>query len=101
MVKRQPESAKGRAYWKIEGYDSSRLIYCRELSSGYIGENRLKPMLQALAAKAGLEFDEIVGAFASRRSSCNDLLEFTRDGPHLRFSCGTNPYFTAVFVRAG
>ena len=86
-------------YWCIEGFDSTRRIYRREILAHHLGTNQVRPLLQALAARAGLDFDEIVGAYASRRAPIrNELLEVTRD-PLLRFSCGTNPFFNAVFVR--
>jgi len=54
----------------------------------------------ALAAKAGLTFDEIVGAYAKRRTRiANCLLVVSRDGPEQWFLCGANPHFSAMAIR--
>lgn len=54
----------------------------------------------ALAAKAGLTFDEIVSAYAKRRTRiANCLLDVSRDGPEQRFLCGANPHFSARAIR--
>jgi hypothetical protein len=59
-------------------------------------------LLKALAAKAGLGFDEIVGAYAKRRTKiANNLLEVQREGPHAIFMCGSNPHFIASIVFDG
>jgi len=51
------------------------LIYERKLDLGPITEDQLKSLLKALAAKAGLTVDEIVGAYAKRRTTiANDLV---------------------------
>lgn len=90
-----------QALWRIRGYDSTIEIYRRDFKGSDLGEHQVKSLLRALVARAGLDYDEIVGAYAARRAGiANNLLEVTRDGLGLRFSCGTNPHFTAVFVRA-
>jgi len=86
-------------FWKIEGYDSLTKIYERELKSGCFSEKQIQAVLQSLVAKAGLDFDEIVGAYAKRNTRvANDLLLVQRDGPYSRFMCGDNPYFTARVI---
>jgi hypothetical protein len=56
-------------------------------------------LLRALTAKAGLDYREIVGAYARRRTKiANDLLEVRRDGPYQHFWCGNNPHFEVVLV---
>ena len=83
-------------YLMIEGYDSQTQIYERKVPIGSITERQLEALLKALAAKAGLEYDEIVGAYAKRRTKiANDLLEVTKDATTFMYSCGLNPYFTA------
>jgi hypothetical protein len=86
---------KGRqAYWLIEGYDSTTKIFEKRIEAGQITEQQAMDMLKALVAKAGLTFDEIVGAYARRRSTiANDHLLVQRDGPHCVFYCGGNPHF--------
>jgi hypothetical protein len=86
-------------FWKIEGYDSLSKIYEKEFKAGCISEKQVQAALQALVAKAGLGFDEIVGAYAKRKTRiANDLLLVQKDGPCLRFMCGDNPYFTARII---
>jgi len=85
--------------WKIEGYDSLTKIYEKEFKAGCITEKQIQAVLQSLVAKAGLDFDEIVGAYAKRGTNiANDLLLVQRDGPYPRFMCGDNPYFTARVI---
>lgn len=87
--------------WKIEGYHGTTKIYERELQIGYFSEKQIQDVLKALAAKAGLGFDEIIGAYARRRTKgANDLLSVQREGLYPKFSCGENPYFTARIVDA-
>jgi len=87
--------------WRIRGYDSTTPIYERRVDSGQLTERQLRALLMALTAKAGLTFDEIVGAYATRRSKiANDFLHVHRDGPFPRFMCGDNPYFIADIVDA-
>ena len=89
-------------YWHIEGYDSLTKIYDRKVKSGYCGENQIQSLLKALAARAGLSLDEIVGAYARKRSKIsNDLLLVRRDGPYQVFTCGGNPHFVARIVVDG
>ena len=89
-----------QSYWHIEGYDGLSKIYDRKISSGYYGEDQVQLLVQVLAAKAGLSFDEIVGAFARRRSRIsNDLLCVRRDGHGPVFMCGDNPHFIARYRR--
>jgi hypothetical protein len=52
-----------------------------------------------LTAKAGLSFDEIVGACAKRRTKiANEHLQVQRDGPYPVFMCGSNPHFIASIL---
>jgi len=85
--------------WKIEGYEGLNLIYERELKLGYFSENKIQDLLKALAASADLTSDEIVGAYARRRTKiANELLQIRRDGPRQCYSCGENPHFTARVI---
>ena len=86
-------------YWRIRGYDSTEPIFQKCIPISQIGEKQLQDLLRALTAKAGLTYDEIVGAYATRRTKiANDLLEVHRDGPYPHFWCGTNPHFDACVV---
>ena len=85
--------------WKIEGYDSTTKIYAKELPLGCYSDNQIRSLLRALAAKAGLEFDEIVGAFAKRKTKlANDLLLVQRMDVKNGYICGDNPFFTAKVI---
>jgi hypothetical protein len=87
---------KSKPYWLIQGYDSTTQIYERKVDAGQISERQMKALLMALAAKAGLSFDEIVGAYATRRTKiANELLQVLKDGPTPTSMCGTNPHFIA------
>lgn len=66
-------------FWKIEGYNSLSKIYEKELKSGCLSEKQIQAVLQSLVAKAALDFDEIVGAYAKRGTRiANDLLQEPR-----------------------
>jgi hypothetical protein len=87
-------------YWRIEGYDSLTKIYDQEVEVSCFSEKQIRALLMALAARAGLGFAEIVGAYARRRSRiANDLLSVRRESrPYPIFSCGGNPHFIARVV---
>lgn len=83
-------------YWKICGYDSTTPIFEAKVPIGCMTEEQLKTTLRCLTAKAGLCFDEIVGAHVKRRTKmANSLLQVQKDGPYPTFHCGDNPFFTA------
>ncbi len=59
----------------------------------------MKQLLMALAAKAGLEFNEIVGAYATRKTKiANDLLTVYKDSVYPTLWCGHQPCFAASVV---
>ena len=61
--------------WEIRGYDSTTEIFKSHVPVSCFGERRIQELLKALAAKAGLTFDEIVGAYARKNATlANDLL---------------------------
>ena len=67
-------------YWQIRGYNGTTQIFEREVPVGYFSEDQIKCLLKALAAKAGLEFDEMVGAYARKKSKIsNDLFSAKKD----------------------
>jgi hypothetical protein len=87
---------KVKRYWLIEGYDGTDKIYEKKVPVGQITQDQIKALLMALTAKAGLTYDEIVGAYATRRTKIgNDLLRVHKDGPLPIFHCGSNPHFVA------
>jgi hypothetical protein len=82
--------------WLIRGYNSTTLIYEKTLPLATFSERQVRSLLQALTAKAGLTNDEIIGAYARRGSKLHTgLLDVSKDGPKCKFSCGSNPFFTA------
>ena len=86
-------------YWLIQGYDGFTKIYEKQVDGGQLTESQVIALLKTLVAKAGLNFDQIVGAYAkSRTRVANDLLFVRRSGPDLKFSCGENPYFVATLL---
>ena len=88
-----------QTHWLIQGYDSQTKIYERRISIGQLTEKQVEALLKALVSKAGLTFNDIVGAFVKKRTRiANQLLAVNRDGPGPRFMCGGNPFFTARTV---
>ena len=88
-----------KLYWRIRGYDSLKQIFDRTIDLGQFTENQIKLLLMTLAAKAGLDYDEIVGAYATRRTKiANDLLTVQKDSQYPTYCCGSNPHFAASVV---
>jgi hypothetical protein len=86
-----------RRFWLIRGYDSLEPIFEKKVSAGQFTDEQIKRLLQALAAKQGLTLDEILGAFAKRKTKiANSLLEVHYDYPS--YTCGLNPHFIATIV---
>jgi hypothetical protein len=64
---------------------------------GSFTQPQIKGLLRTLAAKSGLSFGEIVGAFAKRGTAiANDLLSVQGGLSEPVFMCGSDPYFTAT-----
>ncbi len=59
-------------YWHIEGYNSLRKIYDKKIKVGCFSDSQIKNLLKALTAKAGLSFDEIVGAYAKKNTKISN-----------------------------
>ena len=88
-----------KLYWRICGYDGSKPIFERIVELGQFTENQMRNLLMALTAKAGLEFDEIVGAYATRKTkTANNLLVVQSDSRYPTFWCGSSPHFVASVV---
>jgi hypothetical protein len=97
--KMKTKVTKKKLYWRICGYDSSKPIFERTVELGQFTENQMKHLLMTLTAKAGLGYDEIVGAYATRRTNtANVLLIVHRDSEYPTFTCGSNPHFAASVV---
>lgn len=102
MAKRKTREPK--FYWIIEGFDSSKMIFSKRVPVGSLTERQLESLLKALTAKAGLEFDEIVGAYATKRTKIyNRHLEIQKYNDDERRTtvrwCGNNPHFVARSVK--
>jgi len=87
-------------YWHIEGYDGTTKIFDRKVKTGYFSGDQMEALLKALAAKAELTFDEIVGAYAARNAHiANELLDVHRSfGPGPSYTCGSERWFSAQVV---
>ena len=85
--------------WKIEGFDGHEKIFETKIKLGCLSENKLKKTLRVLTAKAGLSYQEIVGAYSRRGTKVsNELLAVQRNGPRGGYMCGENPHFLATVV---
>ena len=83
-------------YWNIRGYDSTTLIFETTVKLGQFTENQMTHLLQALVSKAGLSYDEIVGAYAKRGTKIANIhLIVHKDFAYPTFMCGSNPHFVA------
>ena len=86
-------------YWRIRGYDGFNIIFEMKVELGQFSDRQIQDLLRALAAKEGLSYREIVGAYAKRRTKiANDLLEVRKDANSPVYTCGSDPYFTVSLV---
>lgn len=93
------KKAPNKRYWRIQGYDSLKIIFETTVELGQFTDDQICHLLKALAAKAGLTFPEIVGAYAKRRTQIsNVLLEIRKEITTKTYSCGYNPFFVATVV---
>jgi hypothetical protein len=91
--------SKNKRYWRIRGYDGLIQIFERTVGLGQFTESQIEHLLMTLAAKAGLEFDDIVGAYAMRGTKiANNLLIVYKDFRYPTYSCGDDPHFEASVV---
>jgi hypothetical protein len=90
---------KKKLFWRICGYDSSTQIFERTVELGQFSKRQMEQLLMALAAKAGLTYDEIVGAYAKRRAKiANGLLEVHKDSEYPSIMCGHGSNFVASVI---
>ena len=91
--------SKPKQYWRITGYRGLNEIFDTRISAGLLSEGALADLLKCLTAKAGLSYEEIVGAYVRRGTKgANSLLKITRNGRMPKFTCGKNPYFAATLA---
>jgi hypothetical protein len=101
MGKRKTRPAKQTLYWVIEGFDSTKKIYSTRVNSTFISRRQIESLLMALTAKAGLTFDEIVGAYMIKHTKLSNVhLAVQKDVQHHTLMCGSNPLFAARLVKA-
>jgi hypothetical protein len=85
---------KTGSHWLIQGFSGTSKIYERRIDIGQLTIDQAKALIRPLTAKASLTFDEIVGAYATRKTRiANDHLQVDKEGPHPVFWCGDNPHF--------
>jgi hypothetical protein len=88
-------------YWRIRGYDDTREIFELWVELEQISYERIKQVLKTLVAKATLNYSEIVGAYAKRRTKfANNNLAVSWESESGAFRCGTDLRFTASVVDA-
>lgn len=93
---------KARRFWRIVGNLGTTQIHDQTVPIGEFSDAAMEHLLRALAARAGLDFSDIVNAYAKRHTRrFSPLLEVRHAGfPYITLSCGNNPYFTATVVDA-
>jgi len=88
-----------KRYWRIRGYEKSDTIFDESIPVGCLTEEGLKERLKCLAAKGGLTYREIIGAYVRRRTKlAHDILNIQKNGPYPEYSCGSDPSFIAIVV---
>lgn len=86
-------------FWLIQGYDGTNRFFEKKVATGQITDDQMRQLLKAMTAKASLSYNEIIGAYARRRTKAhNGLLDIHRDRDRATLMCGTNPHFTARVV---
>ena len=87
----------GHRYWRIRGHDGFSTIFDMKVELGLFTQEQIENLLKALTAKAGLNWTEIVGAYAKRGTKlANHHLDTQWDFPTC--TCGSNPHFNASIV---
>ena len=86
-------------YWRIRGFDGSTQVFERTVEIGQFTYNQIQHLLKALVAKAGLDNDEMIGAYAKRGTKiANDHLAIVKDFESPTYMCGSNPHFVAAVI---
>jgi hypothetical protein len=90
-------SASGRKHWTITVWDSTTQVFETRVPLSHIREEDLKAMLRTLAAKYGLNDNETLACYLSRRArDRSQLLNVRRENRKVyALHCGVNPYVTA------
>ena len=92
--------SKQQTQWEIRGFDGMEKFFEVRVPVGCFTEIQMQELLKTLAAKAGLSYKEIVGAYAKRKTRlANDLLNVRSEKPKSQIMCGSNPHFIARIVK--
>jgi hypothetical protein len=62
------KGAAANFYWVIEGFDGAKRIYSEKVRSTLISIPKMKELLACLAARAGLDYGEIVDCHTIRNA---------------------------------
>jgi hypothetical protein len=93
------ESKMEKRYWRIRGHKRFETIVDLTVPVGKLSQNQVIALLKCLAAKEGLSYEEIVGAYLKRGTKgANGLLDVHKNGPYPEYSCGGDPCFAAIVV---
>ncbi|TOH75095.1 hypothetical protein CGI74_23225 [Vibrio parahaemolyticus] len=85
--------------WKVRGYDGMEEILSFDIPMYTLSEKQVQQLLKTLVAKYSLSNEEIISSYLNGRSKCrSNLLDVHRLGLRPEFTCGENPYFTAVII---
>lgn len=90
-----------KRYWHVVGYRSTKQIFERKVPLGYFSQGKMADALRMLAARSGLDAEEILAACSNKNSKLHrDLLDI-KANPKGKFSMcrGENPYFIAKVVK--
>jgi hypothetical protein len=90
-----------KRFWRIRGHKGFDVFFDATIPVGLLTEDQLKHLLRCLAAKAGLDYDEVIGGYVKRRTRrAHGLLDVHKHGPYPEYCCGNDPSFTAIVVDA-
>lgn len=88
-----------KRYWRIRGHKQFDTFFDEMIPVGCLTEGQLKELLKCLAAKGGLSYQEIIGAYVKRKTKrAHELLHIQKNGPYPEYYCGDDPSFTAIVV---
>jgi hypothetical protein len=81
-----------KLYWRSRGYELLTLVFDRTVEHSQFSTHQMKHLRKTFTAKASLDYNEIVGAYAKRGTKiANDL----KDSSYPTLNCGVNPHFSA------
>lgn len=88
-----------KRYWRIRGYKQFDMIVDLMIPVGSLTESQLQEMLKCFAAKEGLSYREIVGAYVKRNTkAAHEILHVQKNGRYPEYNCGHDPSFVAIVV---